>query len=101
MFEITSYTVEWIRDPFGIIPGRRYEFLLDIEVDEEDEMYLDSGLALRLIYKVEEAGASIVKYEFVEKATGKYLDFAMEPEEQAEIEVFCKEHYAEGDDSGE
>ena len=36
---ITEYTVEQIKDPTGILAGRRYEFLLNIEVPEEDELY--------------------------------------------------------------
>lgn len=97
MFEITSYSVEWIKDPFGIIPGRRYEFLLDIEVDEEDEIYSAHGLTLRVIYRVEEEREGIVKYEFLDKGTGKYLDFDMEEEEEAMTAAFCKEHYAEAE----
>ncbi|MFD1954688.1 DUF6509 family protein [Paenibacillus thailandensis] len=30
---ITEYSVEQIKDPFGIVPGARYEFILNIEVD--------------------------------------------------------------------
>lgn len=99
MFEITGYTVEWIRDPFGIIPGKRYEFLLDIDVDDEDELHSDNGLSLRVIYRVEEDREGIVKYEFLERGTGKYLDFELEEDEAAEVAAFCKSHYAEGEDN--
>lgn len=98
MFEITGYSVEWIKDPFGIIPGKRYEFLLDIQVDEEDEMHTAAGLALRVIYRVEEAGQSIVKYEFMELGTGRYLDFEMETDEEAMVAAFCAGHYAEAEE---
>ena len=36
--EITAYSVEEIKDPTNIIEGKRYEFLLDVEVDEEDHL---------------------------------------------------------------
>lgn len=98
MFEITSYTVEWVKDPFHIIPGKRYEFTLDIEVEEEDELYSEQGLSLRVIYGVEESRSGIVKYEFLERGTGKYLDFEMEAGEQEAVEQFCKEHFGEAEE---
>ncbi|MDF2926483.1 MAG: pullulanase [Paenibacillaceae bacterium] len=98
MFEISSYSVEWIKDPFGIIAGKRYELLLDIEVDEDDEMYSEQGVSLRVIFKVEDEAQSLVRYEFLERGTGKYLDFEMEPEELIQIDAFCREHYAEGEE---
>ena len=36
---ITEYTVEEIIDPTGILTGNRYEFMLNIEVPEDDELY--------------------------------------------------------------
>jgi hypothetical protein len=98
MFTITGYSVEWIKDPFGILPGKRYEFNLDLEVEEDDELYTDKGLSLRVIYGVEESREGIVKYEFLEKATGKYLEFDMEDDEREEVEVFCKEHANEAEE---
>lgn len=98
MFTITSYSVEWIKDPFGILPGRRYEFNLDLEAEEDDELYSDKGLALRVIYAVEESREGIVKYDFLEKQTGKYLEFDMEDDEREEVETFCKEHVNEAEE---
>lgn len=98
MFTITGYSVEWIKDPFGILPGKRYEFNLELEVDEEDELYSEQGLALRVIYAVEEDASRIAKYEFLEKATGKYLEFDMEDDEREAVEAFCKEHWAEAEE---
>ncbi|MNC39283.1 hypothetical protein D3C75_879340 [compost metagenome] len=98
MLEITSYSVEWIRDPFGIIRGRRYEFLLDIQVEEDDEMYSPHGLTLRVIYLADGEASKIIKYEFLEKSTGKYLDFAMVDEEYAETLAFCQAHYVEAEE---
>ncbi len=47
MFTMTSYTVELVKDPFGILTGQRYEFLIDIEVEEDDELILGK----RIIYQ--------------------------------------------------
>ncbi|WNR43086.1 DUF6509 family protein [Paenibacillus roseipurpureus] len=96
MFTITSYTVELIKDPFGILAGQRYEFLIDIDVEEDDELYSESGLYIRAIYNVTEDESKLLKYELFEKTTELYLDFDLEEDEVAVVEAFCKEHYAEG-----
>lgn len=95
MFKITEYSVEKLKDPFGILSGDRYEFYLDIEVDEEDEMYTEQGLYIRVLYSVEEGESRIVKYELFEKAEDKYLDFELEEDELAAIEEFSRTHYTE------
>jgi hypothetical protein len=98
MFTTTSYTVEVIKDPFGILTGRRYEFLIDIEVEEDDELYSESGLYIRAIYNVEEGKSGLLKYELYEKTTQLYLDFELEDDEIAEVDAFCKAHVLEADD---
>lgn len=95
MFSITTYTVEQIKDPFGILSGKRYEWMLEIEVEEEDELYSENGLQLRVIYQVEDEQSKIVNYEFLESGTNRYLDFELEDEEKAFVEAFCKEHDTE------
>lgn len=94
---ITDYSVEFIKDPFGILSGKRYEFVLDIEVDEEDELYSDKGLYIRVIYSVEESATRIVRYEIFERGSEQYLEFDMEDDEIALVETFCKEHYHEAE----
>lgn len=96
MFTITSYTVEAVKDPFGILTGQRYEFIIDIEVEEDDELYSESGLYIRAIYNVVDETGSLMKYELYEKTTELYLDFDLEDDEVAVVEAFCKEHYLEG-----
>ncbi len=54
MFDITEYSVELMKDPFGILTGKRYEFLLDLDVPEDDELHHEEGVSLRVIYVVEE-----------------------------------------------
>lgn len=92
MLTITGNTVELVNDPFGILPGKRYEFILDIEVDEDDELYSESGLYIRVIYRVEEGNMGIVKYEIYENKTEQYLDFEMESNEEELVEAYCREH---------
>ncbi|MFJ8064394.1 DUF6509 family protein [Psychrobacillus sp. NPDC096426] len=93
---ITSYEVEKIKDPTGIITGDRYEFLLGIEVPEDDELFdEDSSLDLRVILAVIETEERIVQYHFLNRSNGNVLDFALEGEEEVEVLTFCKEHYKE------
>jgi hypothetical protein len=94
MLTISSYTVELIKDPFKILSDR-YEFLLDIEVEEDDDLYSEEGLYLKVIYLVEDNKTGIIKHDFYEKSTDKYLDFELEDDEKEEIAAFCKAHLAE------
>ncbi|UII54404.1 DUF6509 family protein [Cytobacillus spongiae] len=90
--KITEYTIEKIEDPFGIIEGDRFEFFLHIDVPEEDELYSEKGIKLRVLFAAEEAGSRMVKYEFFEDETNQYLDFELEEEEEAMVVAFCQEH---------
>lgn len=94
--KITSYEVEKINDPTGIIAGKRYEFLLGIEVPEDDELLEEAeSLDVRVILAVEDAMERMVQYYILDRSNGKVLDFGLEEEEEAEILAFCKEHYNE------
>ncbi|MFF2481869.1 DUF6509 family protein [Paenibacillus sp. NPDC058071] len=97
MLTITGFSVEYIKDPFGILPGKRYEFLVDIEIDEEDELYSEKGIYIRALYSVEESGGRVVKHELIEKETERRLDFELEDEEESELAAFCEEHYGEAE----
>lgn len=88
---ITQFSIEEILDPTKIIEGKRYEFLLDVEVDEEDELYSAAGLEIRVIVGVIDANVRIVNYFITDKANNEFLDFALEEEEEAMILAFCKE----------
>lgn len=92
MFTITGHKVDLIKDPFQILSGERYEFLLDIEVPEDDELYSENGLYVRVIYSVEGNKTSIVKYEIFERTTQQYLEFDLEEEEEQTVDAYCKEH---------
>ncbi|WP_075619520.1 DUF6509 family protein [Paenisporosarcina indica] len=88
--EITNHVVEKMNDPTGIIEGDRYEFLLDVEVEEDDELFTEGGLELRLILAFDEKNERIVQYHFMDKASRKALDFALEDDEETEIIAYCK-----------
>ncbi|CAH0346128.1 DUF6509 family protein [Bacillus sp. CECT 9360] len=92
MITITSYSVDLLKDSFGILTGERYEFLLDIDVPEDDELFSEKGLYIRVLYTVEEHRSVIVKYDIIEKETDNIMDFELEEEEEAIIDSFCKEH---------
>lgn len=88
MMEIVNHEMTELRDPTGIV-GDRYEFLLDIEVDEEDELFMEQGLALRVIAAADEQGVRIIQYFFIEKQNGTVLDFALEEEEEEQVLAYC------------
>jgi hypothetical protein len=98
MLTIADYSVEVIKDPFGILTGKRYEFLLDLEVPEDDELFSENGLYIRAIYLVEDSKTVLLKYDIFEKSTEKYQDFDLEEDEVEVLTAFCKAHYAEAEE---
>ncbi|MED4204053.1 DUF6509 family protein [Neobacillus mesonae] len=92
---ITSYTVEKLEDPFGLLSGDRYEFFLDLDIDDEDELFSEKGVGLRVLFVAEGEQTKIVSYHFFEQGSEKVFDFALEDDEEEEILQFCKEHLAE------
>jgi hypothetical protein len=92
---ITSYLVDKLEDPFGLLSGDRYEFFLDLDVDVEDELYSDKGVGLKIIFVSDEKGQRLSQYHFFEKETEKVLDFALEVDEEELVLQFCKEHLEE------
>jgi hypothetical protein len=97
MVNVTAYTVEQVKDPFGILYGKRYEFILDLDVEEDDELYSQQGISLRVIYSVNGTSERIVKHDLIESNTNRYLEFDLEEEELVEVAAFCKEHVAEAE----
>lgn len=92
---ITGHTVEKLEDPFGLLSGDRYEFFLDIEVDEEDELYSDKGIGLRVLFIVEENNEKISNYHFYEKGSDNVFDFALEDDEEALVFSYCQSNISE------
>jgi hypothetical protein len=90
---IKGHEAEKLKDPTGIIEGDRYEFFLELDIDEEDELYTEQGVYLKVIYAVDESGSRIAQYQFYEENSNKALDFEMEEEEEQAVLAYCGEHY--------
>lgn len=90
MLVIKDYQVELVKDPFGILTGKRYQFILDLEVPEDDELYFENGIYAKVIYKVEEEESSMIHYTLYEKMVDRYLSFDMEADEEEALAAFCK-----------
>lgn len=88
--DITQYSVEEIKDPTNIIEGKRYEFLIDVEIDEEDELYREQGVEIRAIIGELNGEYSLKNYFLIDKADRSFLDFALDEEEEVEILAFCQ-----------
>ncbi|MFD4703850.1 DUF6509 family protein [Gottfriedia sp. NPDC058432] len=92
MLTITEYTVEEIKDPFGIIEGDRYEFILYINVPEDDELYNEKGIYMKALFGVNGDESKLIKYDLYEAESNQYLDFDLEEDEEKEVFEFCKTH---------
>lgn len=99
--EITAFSIEEIKDPTNIIEGKRYEFLLDVEVDEEDELYSAAGIEIRVIAGQKDEEVRVLNYFLTDKADNKMLDFALEEEEEAMILTFVREELNKQQNAGE
>lgn len=95
MLTVTSYTAEIVKDPFGILSGQRYEFVIKLDVPEEDELYTENGVSVRAIVKVEDGQTSMVSYDLQDSLSGELLDFELEEDEEAELFQFCSGHLPE------
>jgi hypothetical protein len=93
--DIIGHTVEKLKDPFGLLSGDRYEFFLELDVEEEDELFSEKGTGLKIIYVIDENGPKISQYYFYEKGTEKVLDFALEEDEEETVHAYCKENIVE------
>ncbi|MFB3163149.1 DUF6509 family protein [Neobacillus sp. 179-C4.2 HS] len=89
---ITGHTVEKLVDPFGLLSGDRYEFFLEIEVDEEDELYTEKGVGIKVLLVIDEKGPRISHYHLYERGSEKVLDFALEEDEELTVFNYCKEN---------
>ncbi|MFZ3588715.1 DUF6509 family protein [Bacillus sp. DJP31] len=90
MFKINEYSVEKLGDPFGMLTGDRYEFKLFLLVDEEDELYTENGVYLRVIFKVEDDVKKISQYSFHGQSSEQYLEFELDEDEEKLVFEFCE-----------
>jgi len=93
--EVKEYTMKKMSDPTGILTGERYEFMLYITLDEDDELYSEGGTGIRAILAVEDNVERIATSNFFERATEKVLNFELEEEEEQAVLQFCKMHLEE------
>ena len=91
--QIVNGKVEELVDPTGIIDGQRYEFLLTIKLDEDDELFEEAGTGLRVLYSVKDGNRKMLTYQFYELATESPFDVEWDEEEQAAVEQYCAEHF--------
>lgn len=92
MITIINHAVEKLEDPFGILTGDRYEFFLHIDVPEDDELYTEKGLMIKVLYIIDDKGPRISQYYLIEKETNQYLDFDLEEDEEKLVGDYCANH---------
>ncbi|MBS4199292.1 pullulanase [Bacillus sp. FJAT-49732] len=90
--EITGHTVEQLLDPTGILEGDRYEFFLDLDVLEDDELFSENGIQLRVIFSIIGDEKRVANYNFMEQVTNQFLDFALDEEEEKMVADYCSQH---------
>ncbi len=93
--KIISYTIEKLEDPTGILSGDRYEFFLELEVDEEDELYSENGTQLRVLFYKNDEDIRILNYHFL--IGENILEFALDNEEEKMVTQFCYQHCLESE----
>jgi hypothetical protein len=96
MLTIKEFSVGQVKDPFKILTGKRYEFILDLDIPEDDELHSEHGIYVKLIYKLDEEEGSIVNYDLIERSTDRILDFDVEEDEELQLATFCKENLPQG-----
>ncbi len=89
--KIIESTIEKLEDPFGILSGERFEVFLSLDIEEEDELYSEYGITLKLIFATENNHSKIAQYDFIENTTNQVLDFALEEDEENEIIAYCEQ----------
>ncbi|WP_019241647.1 MULTISPECIES: DUF6509 family protein [Bacillus] len=95
MITITEYEIQLINDQFGILPGNRYEFLLYLDVPEDDELHHENGVYAKVIFLVDGDKEEILTYDLFERSENTLLDFELEDDEISVLNTFCKDHYSE------
>lgn len=90
--KITGHTIEKLEDPTGILIGDRYEYLINIEVPEDDELFSENGLYVKVIYAVDVKGPRIAQYQLFENVTNKFIDLELEEDEEEMIDLYCRQH---------
>ncbi|MFD2445667.1 DUF6509 family protein [Bacillus sp. CGMCC 1.16607] len=86
---LTLHSVEKLNDPFGILTGDRYEIFFNLEIPEDDELFHENGLLIKVLYIVDETGSRVSHYHIYEKETNKFIDIGLEDDEEALVKEMC------------
>ena len=89
---ITEYSMEKVEDVTGILTGDRYEFILYVEVPEDDELYSENGVYIKVIFATDKTSSRMIQYQIFEKITDKYIDLELEEDEETMLYDFCSNH---------
>ncbi|WP_301110189.1 DUF6509 family protein [Sporosarcina sp.] len=92
---IVNGNAQELVDPTGIIEGQRYEFLLTVKLDEEDELFNENGTGLKVLYSVRDGQRKMLTYQFYELATESVFDVEWDDEEKAAVEQYCLANFPE------
>lgn len=95
MLAITEYSAELVKDPFGILSGKRYEFILELDVPEDDELHSEHGVYAKVVYKSDGERSGIVTCDLYERTTHKFLDIDVEDDEKEALAAFCGDNLPE------
>lgn len=87
---ITKHTANELFDPTGILLGKRYEFLLYIDFEDDEELQEEGAGGIRTIYIVDGENDKVSSSYFFKKGNEQALEFELEDEEQEEILAFCR-----------
>lgn len=96
MLTIKEYAIETLNDPFGIIEGDRYELRLYTEVPEDDELYQEKGIHIKVLYGISDNNSKVIKYDIIENETNRVLEFELDEDEEKYIAEFCASHLEQG-----
>lgn len=66
--------------------------MLELHVEEDDELYDERGIVLRVIYAVEADRDYISKYEFLTASDNKFIALEMVEEEEAMVLEYCRQN---------
>lgn len=88
---IIKHEIEEIVDPTGILAGKRYECILHLDVEEDDELYSENGVYVKVLLAMDDNGHRLLSHHLYEENTNKYLDFELEEDELAVILSYCLE----------
>jgi hypothetical protein len=87
---LTLHSIEQLEDPFGILSGDRYEIFFNLEVDEEDELYHEGGLLLKVLYVVEGNASRMAQYHIFEKDSNNFIEVGLEDDEEVLVKEMCE-----------